>query len=68
MSDREQQDQPDLEESTGDPDSHSTWNTIEGTVSADDLLNDEDFENLLIEPTTGELGILSDTDVPGEPG
>ena len=57
-----------LEEGNSDPDGHSTWNTIEGTVSVDELLNDEDFEKLLIEPTTGELGILSDTDVPGEPG
>jgi hypothetical protein len=51
-----------------DPDMNSTWNTIDGTVEADDLLDEEDFEDLLMEPTTGELGILSDMDVPGEPG
>jgi hypothetical protein len=51
-----------------DPDMSSTWNTIDGTADADDLLNEEDFEDLLMEPTTGELGVLSDTDVPGEPG
>lgn len=51
-----------------DLDMNSTWNTIDGTVEADDLLDEEDFEDLLMEPTTGELGILSDMDVPGEPG
>ena len=53
---------------TGDPDMGSTWNTIVGTADIDDLLDEDDLENLMVEPTAGELGILTDTDVPGAPG
>jgi hypothetical protein len=51
-----------------DPDESSTWNTIAGTADIDDLLSEEELEDLMVEPTSGELGILTDTDVPGEPG
>ena len=56
------------EATTGDPDLGSTWNTIDGTAEIEDLLDEDDLENLMVEPTSGELGILTDTDVPGEPG
>lgn len=46
----------------------STWNTIGGTVDIDELTELEELEDLMVEPTAGELGILSDTDVPGRPG
>ncbi len=62
-------------EETGDTDAperdnelSSTWNTIGGTVDIDELTELEELEDLMVEPTAGELGILSDTDVPGRPG
>ncbi len=69
MSDLNRPNRTDASETpTGDPDMGSTWNTIDGTVDVDDLLSEDDLENLMVEPTSGELGILTDTDVPGEPG
>jgi hypothetical protein len=35
-----------------DPDADSTWNTIPGTVDIDALLDEEDLEDFLVEPTT----------------
>ena len=33
-----------------DPDRHSTWNTIDGTVDVDEVLDEDDLENFLVEP------------------
>jgi hypothetical protein len=35
-----------------DPDADSTWNTIPGTVDLDEILDEEDLEDFLVEPTT----------------
>ena len=51
-----------------DPDKGSTWNTIDGTAEIDELLSEQELEDFMEEPTHGELGIISDMDVPGEPG
>ena len=32
-----------------DPDRHSTWNTLDGTVDVDEVLNEDDLENFLVE-------------------
>jgi hypothetical protein len=66
MSDRECRDESETPEH--DPNMSSTWSTIDGTVDASDLMDEEDLEALMVEPTKGELGILADTDVPGAPG
>jgi hypothetical protein len=58
----------DLEEGNADPDGHSTWNTIEGTVTVDELLNEEDFDNLLIEPTPEDSLYIEEPDSPGDSG
>jgi hypothetical protein len=36
-----------------DPDADSTWNTIPGTVDLDEIVDEEDLEEFLVEPTTG---------------
>ena len=33
-----------------DPDRHSTWNTIDGTVDVDEVLDEDDLENFFVEP------------------
>jgi hypothetical protein len=33
-----------------DPDRHSTWNTIDGAVDVDEVLDEDDLENFFIEP------------------
>ena len=70
MSDRTlpEEDREDLEEGNSDPDGHSTWNTIEGTVTVDELLNEEDFDNLLIEPNPDESTFIDEPDSPGDSG
>jgi hypothetical protein len=57
-----------LEEGNSDPDGHSTWSTIEGTVTVDELLNEEDFDNLLIEPGPGESLFIDEPDSPDDSG
>jgi hypothetical protein len=57
-----------MEEGNDDPDGHSTWNTIEGTVTVDELLNDEDFDNLLIEPGPDDPFFIDEPDSPGDSG
>lgn len=51
-----------------DPDKGSTWNTIDRTAEIEDLLSEQELEDFMEETPEGELGIISDTDVPGEPG
>jgi hypothetical protein len=38
-----------------DPDRHSTWNTIDGTVDVDEVLDEDDLENFFIEPIPNPL-------------
>lgn len=51
-----------------DPEAVSTWDTIGGTIDVDEITDEEELEDLRVEPTAGDLGILADTDVPGRPG
>lgn len=72
MSDRERRpgpgDSDDSEPIAHDPEADSTWNTIGGAIDVEDITDEEELEELMVEPTGGELGILADTDVPGRPG
>ena len=38
-----------------DPDRHSTWNTLDGTVDIDEVLDEDDLENFLVEPIPDPL-------------
>jgi hypothetical protein len=38
-----------------DPDRHSTWNTFDGTVDVDDVVDEDDLENFLVEPIPNPL-------------
>jgi hypothetical protein len=51
-----------------DPDLGSTWNTINNTAEIEDLMAEQELEDFMSEPPDGELSIIADTDVPGEPG
>lgn len=62
MSDRFDLNETDADETTADHDIHSTWNTIDGTADVEDLLDEEDLENFLMEPTNQPAGILNDAD------
>lgn len=65
MSDPTRPNQRDAAEpATGDPDMGSTWSTIDGTAEVDELLNDEDLENFLVEPTIEPLDTPVDTETP----
>ena len=48
-------DPTDTETTARDPDRHSTWNTIDGTVDVDDLVDEDDLENFLVEPIPNPL-------------
>jgi hypothetical protein len=50
---------------TRDPDRHSTWNTIDGTVDVDEVLDEDDFENFFIEPVPDPLNPAAPSDDPG---
>jgi hypothetical protein len=38
-----------------DPDRHSTWNTLDGTVDIDEVLDEDDLKNFFVEPITDPL-------------
>ncbi len=38
-----------LDATARDPDRHSTWNTIDGTVDVDEVLDEDDLENFFVE-------------------
>ena len=38
-----------------DPDRHSTWNTLGGTVAIDEVLDEDDLENFFVEPIPDPL-------------
>ena len=46
-----------------DPDRHSTWNTIDGTVDVDEVLDEDDLENFLVEPIPNPLNLDARSDV-----
>jgi len=49
-------DPSDISDTTaGDPDRHSTWNTIDGTVDVDEVLDEDDLENFFVEPVPNPL-------------
>ena len=64
--------QPERDDDIGttehDPDLGSTWNTIDRTADIEQLMDEQEMEDFLMEPSTGELGVISDMDVPGRPG
>jgi hypothetical protein len=51
-----------------DPDADSTWNTLSGTVDLDEILDEEDLEDFLVEPTTGPGLWPPDSDADETPG
>jgi hypothetical protein len=51
-----------------DPDKGSTWNTIDGTVEIEEILSEQELEDFMEQPSEDELGIISDSDIPGAPG
>jgi hypothetical protein len=44
-----------IDDAARDPDRHSTWNTIDGTVDADDVIAEDEFEDFLVEPIPDPL-------------
>ena len=38
-----------------DPDRHSTWNTLDGSVDIDEVLDEDDLENFFVEPIPDPL-------------
>ena len=46
----------------GDPDRHSTWNTIDSTVSVDEVLDEDDLENFFVEPIPDPLDLNAPPD------
>jgi hypothetical protein len=38
-----------------DPDRHSTWNTIDGTVDVEEVLDEDDLETFFVEPMPDPL-------------
>jgi hypothetical protein len=61
-------DEPEDEVRERDPEAASTLGTIGGGVDIDEITDEEELEDLMVEPTAGDLSILVDTDVPGRPG
>jgi hypothetical protein len=46
-----------------DPDRHSTWNTIDGTVDVEEVLDEDDLENFFVEPISDPLDPDASPDV-----
>jgi hypothetical protein len=55
-------------EDAHDPDKGSTWNTFDHTANIEELLAEQEIEDLMEEIPQGELSVISDTDIPREPG
>lgn len=70
MSERERRTDPgqDLTGTEHDPDKGSTWNTMNDTAEIEELMTEQEIEDFIEEPPEGELGVISDSDVPGRPG
>ena len=68
MSDRKRNSNDIVGDVPHDPDQGSTWNTIDRTAEIEELLSEQELEDFMEQPPGGELGIISDTDIPGEPG
>lgn len=53
MTDPNRPDASDLTDATDDPahdpDRHSTWNTLDGTIDVDQVLDEDDLENFFVE-------------------
>ena len=67
MSDRNRPDATDAldtdDTTARDPDRHSTWNTIDGSVDVDEVLDEDDLENFFVEPTPDPLDRDATADV-----
>jgi hypothetical protein len=55
-----------LDATARDPDRHSTWNTIDGTVDVDEVLDEDDLENFFVEPILDPLNPEAIPDVAEE--
>ena len=47
---------------TRDPDRHSTWNTLDGTVDIDEVLDEDDLENFFVEQIPDPLDLNAPPD------
>ncbi|HEX5991552.1 MAG TPA: hypothetical protein VFY70_03220 [Thermomicrobiales bacterium] len=45
----------DTDTTARDPDRNSTWNTIDGTVDVDEVLDEDDLENFFVEQIPNPL-------------
>ena len=45
----------DTDTTARDPDRNSTWNTIDGTIDVDEVLDEEDLENFFVEQIPNPL-------------
>ena len=44
-----------IDDTARDPDRHSTWNTLDGTVDIDEVMAEDDLEDFLVEPIPDPL-------------
>ena len=51
------------DDTTRDPDRHSTWNTLDGTVDVDQVLDEDDLENFFVETIPDPLDPNATPDV-----
>jgi hypothetical protein len=52
-----------IDDTDRDPDRHSTWNTIDGTVDVDDVLDEDDLDSFLVATIPNPLDPDATTDV-----
>ena len=45
-----------------DPDRHSTWNTLDGSVDIDEVLDEDDLENFFVEQIPDPLDLNAPPD------
>ena len=45
-----------------DPDRHSTWNTLDGSVDVDQVLDEDDIENFFVEQIPDPLDLNAPPD------
>jgi hypothetical protein len=44
-----------IDDAARDPDRHSTWNTLDGTVDVDEVMAEDELEDFLVEPIPDPL-------------
>ena len=55
-----------IDSTARDPDRHSTWNTIDGSVDVDEVLDEDDLENFFVETIPNPLDPDATPDVAEE--